>query len=269
LQSTPGARPRTWSGGWPRETRTEDHRAGWNRGAYPAPRFQRRTGQSGKSLMKILVCDDHAIFRAGLRVVLHDLDAELLESASCEEALEIVERDGEVDLVLLDLSLPGMDGFAGLRSLRAAHPQVAVVIVSASEDTQNVRAALAGGASGFIPKSSNNTVLLSALRIVLSGSIYVPPAILPSLQSDASAPEPLSRRPSSASLTSRQREVLQLMSRGLTNKEIGGVLGIGPGTVKAHASAIFDALDVSNRTEAVLVMRELGLGTEPGEDDPS
>jgi DNA-binding NarL/FixJ family response regulator len=213
-------------------------------------------------LIKILVCDDHAIFRTGLRSVLDDLDAELLESASCEEALEIVARDGDVDLVLLDLGLPGMDGFEGLRSLRATHPQVAVVIVSASEDARNVRAALAGGASGFIPKSSSTMVLQSALRIVLSGSIYVPPAILPALQGDAPDPVLAARFSGPATLTPRQLEVLELMSRGLTNKEIAGVLGIGPGTVKAHASAIFDALDVTNRTEAVVVMRELGIGTE-------
>jgi DNA-binding NarL/FixJ family response regulator len=221
-------------------------------------------------LIKILACDDHAIFRTGLRAALHDLDAELLEASSCEEALEIVERDGDVDLVLLDLGLPGMDGFAGLRSLRAAHPQVAVVIVSASEDAETVRAALAGGASGFIPKSSSTTVLQSALQIVLSGSLYVPPAILPALQPDAPPPagdrKPAGRRSSAGTLTARQLEVLELMSRGLTNKEIGGVLGIGPGTVKAHASAIFDALDVTNRTEAVLVMRELGIGSE-GSDE--
>lgn len=212
--------------------------------------------------MRILTCDDHAIFRAGLAAALREFDAELLEASSCEEALAIVAREGDIDLVLLDLGLPGTDGFDGLRRLRAAHPDVAVVIVSASEDAEDVRAALERGASGFIPKSSSTPVLQSALHIVLSGSIYVPPAILPALQ-ELAAPQtdpgssPRKRRVSG--LTARQLDVLQLMSKGLTNKEIAGVLGIGAGTVKAHASAIFEALDVTNRTEAVLAINELGI----------
>ena len=211
--------------------------------------------------MKLLLCDDHEVFRAGLRTALSEFDATLVEASDCEEALRLVEQEGDVDLILLDLGLPGMDGFEGLRTLRAQHPEIAVVIISASEEPEKVRAALEGGASGFIPKSSSTSVLQSAIRIVLSGSLYVPPEILPSLgtshhEARADAQRGRSR---GAGLTARQLEVLRLMSRGLTNKEIAGVLGIGPGTVKAHASAIFDALDVTNRTEAVLAMRELGI----------
>ncbi len=214
--------------------------------------------------MKLLLCDDHEVFRAGLRTALREFDPTLVEASDCEEALRLVEQEGDVDLILLDLGLPGMDGFEGLRTLRAQHPEIAVVIVSASDEPEKVRAALEGGASGFIPKSSSTSVLQSAIRIVLSGSLYVPPEILPSLWAPPEKARADGRlaRSREAGLTARQLEVLRLMSRGLTNKEIASVLGIGPGTVKAHASAIFDALDVTNRTEAVLVMREFGI--EPG-----
>ena len=211
--------------------------------------------------MKLLLCDDHEVFRAGLRTALREFDPALVEACDCEQALRLVEQEGDVDLILLDLDLPGMDGFEGLRRLRAQHPEIAVVIVSASDEPEKVRAALEGGASGFIPKSSSTSVLQSAIRIVLSGSLYVPPEILPSLgpsQGDTRADD-RRRRTREAGLTARQLEVLRLISRGLTNKEIASVLGIGHGTVKAHASSIFDALDVTNRTEAVLAMRELGI----------
>jgi DNA-binding NarL/FixJ family response regulator len=129
--------------------------------------------------MKIVVCDDHSIFRAGLVAVLEDLpdDVELVESDSAAAALEAVES-GSVSLVLLDLHMPGMDGWGALRALRSSHPSVAVVIVSASEDAADIRAALEAGASGFIPKSSSASVLLDALQLVIDGGVYIPPELL-------------------------------------------------------------------------------------------
>lgn len=219
--------------------------------------------------MKILICDDHEVFRSGLRTVLAGFDAEISEASCCSEALEIIASEGGVDLALLDLAMPGGDGFACLRSLRAAHPEVAVVIVSASEDPANVRFALENGALGFIPKSSNTQVIQSAIQIVLSGTVYVPPAILPALEASSVGERGVERsgrrQTGAGTLTERQLEVLNLICRGLTNKEIGGVLGIGLGTVKVHCSSIFEALEVTNRTEAVLISRELGIGTDEDE----
>ena len=213
--------------------------------------------------MKFLICDDHEVFRSGLRAALSGFDSEIFEASCCREALEIIASEGGFDLVLLDLGMPGEDGFACLRVLREDHPDVGVVIVSASEDSADVRVALDGGALGFIPKSSNTQVLKSAIQIVLSGSIYVPPAILPALEvSEAgarSADRTSRRRDRAGALTERQLEVLNLICRGLTNKEIAGVLGIGFGTVKVHCGAIFEALEVTNRTEAVMVSKELGV----------
>jgi DNA-binding NarL/FixJ family response regulator len=212
--------------------------------------------------LRILICDDHAIFREGLKAVLADLEAELIEASGSDEAQALLAGDASVDVVLLDLNMPGDDGWTALRKLRSSHPAIPVVIVSASEEAGDAQRAFDGGASGYIPKSSPSRVFRSALQLVLDGSVYIPPMLLGKIGARPEASARGRRRSRSGDgphLTVRQREVLQMMSRGLTNQEIGGVLGISEGTVKTHISAILEALDVSNRTEAVLVMRELDL----------
>jgi len=205
--------------------------------------------------MKILVCDDHALFREGLELVLGQLEpgAELSSVGDAESALARVAADDGLDLVLLDLQLPGMDGFAALSALRREHPSVPVVVLSASESPADVRSALERGASGFIPKSTRGNVLLSALRLVLSGGVYVPPLVM-----DA-APASRSAGAARPPLTGRQLEVLRLLARGLSNREISDVLKIAEGTVKTHILHLYEALDVTNRTEAAMRMRELGF----------
>ncbi len=222
--------------------------------------------------LKILICDDHAIFREGLRRVLDELDAELVEAESGEQALREVDTDSGIGLVLMDLAMPGMDGWTGLRRMRSEHASVPVVIVSASESAADVKQALDAGASGFIPKSSPPAVLRAALGLVLEGGVYIPPALLAGLDA-LGAPEPAAtdgaaerRRQRAGELTPRQLEVLNLLSRGLTNKEIADVLGISPATVKTHVATLLEVLDVTNRTEATLVMRELDLDAEDGGD---
>jgi DNA-binding NarL/FixJ family response regulator len=210
--------------------------------------------------VKILVADDHALFRDGLRYVLARLDddVEFLEAKNCAEALALVGSRSDLDLVLLDLAMPGMDGLAGLRALRARGPAVPVVILSASEEPADVRRALDGGAMGFIPKSSTSSVMLSALRLVLSGGVYLPPAFL---ERNHGGKMPIA--PSSVEalgLTSRQHDVLRLLGQGQSNKEIARVLGLAEGTVKLHISAILRVLGVHNRTGAVVAAaRLLGL----------
>jgi DNA-binding NarL/FixJ family response regulator len=217
------------------------------------------------SSISILSCDDHDLFREGLRYALAGLEARptLLEAGTAEEALHLVAGHDDLALVLLDLGLPDADGFALLRKLRVEYPSVAVVVVSGSDSPKQIRRALDGGAAGFIPKSSSRTVLLSALRLVLSGGVYVPPVALDAARMAAeertSVAKTERRRDAVTGLTPRQREVLDLMGRGLTNKEIAEVLGIAALTVKVHVAAVLQALEVSNRTEAVMVMAELGL----------
>lgn len=208
--------------------------------------------------MKLLSCDDHDLFRAGLRQVLADLDGEpeLLEAADAAEAFALLEEHPDVELLLLDLGLPGTPGLEALRTLRREHPTVPVVVISASERAADIRASLDAGASGFIPKSAKRPVLLSALELVFAGGVYVPPALLAATRDEPGADL---RRERAELLTPRQRSVVALLAKGLTNKEIADVLGIRAGTVKVHVAAILDTLDVSNRTEAVAAVIELGL----------
>ena len=227
-----------------------------------------RAGGPRRSTMKILICDDHALFRAGLRHVLSELDADaqLIDAEGGPEALAAADEHDDLDLVLMDLQMPGMDGFTGLRRLRQDHPEIPVVIVSASESAADVREAIDGGAAGFIPKQSSPEELLAALRLVLSGGTYVPrTALSGDAGGDPAAERARRRREKAGALTERQVEVLSLIARGLTNREICGVLSIAEGTVKTHVAAIFEALDVTNRTEAAVLARELGLKA-PGEE---
>lgn len=205
--------------------------------------------------LKILLCDDHAVFRQGLRQVLEREDASFIEFGSADGLLEWMGEHGDADLVLLDLEMPGLDGWSAFRTLRSHHPTVPVVIVSASEDPEQMRRALDGGASGFIPKSSSVAVLRAALELVLSGGVYVPK---PAMDAASAAPG-RGRAGRETRLTARQIELLRCMSRGLTNKEIASALGIAESTVKTHVKALLDVLDVTNRTEAAMAMRELGL----------
>lgn len=217
--------------------------------------------------MRILVCDDHAVFRAGLRAVLGELsaEAELLEAADVAQALALAGAHADLALALLDLHMPGTDGRTGLRQLRAAHPTLPVVIVSAADDPAEMRRVLAEGASGFIPKSSRSEELVAALRLVLAGGVYLPRALLDAPAASPGAERSRRRRERAGTLTERQIEVLSLMARGLTNREICGVLKIAEGTVKTHIAAIFETLEVTNRTEAAVAARELGLKA-PGEE---
>lgn len=204
------------------------------------------------------------MFRAGLRLVLQaiDEDVELHEAADAAEALRVADAHPDLDLVLLDLAMPGIDGRTGLRRLREAHPAIPVVIVSADEDGVQMREAIEAGASGYVPKGLPEAAMRAALQLVLAGGVYVPRGALsapPPAPADDTEKRRKRRRARVAGLTPRQREVLQLMVRGLTNREICGVLAIAEGTVKSHVAAILDALDVGNRTEAALVAREIDI----------
>ena len=215
--------------------------------------------------MKVLVVDDHPLIREALRQVLRALnkDIDLLEAGSGPEALAAANRNDGIDLILLDLTLPGRDGYEVLRELRERYPAYPVVVLSASDQSEVVMRALDAGAMGFIPKTSSNEVLLGALRLVLSGGVYLPAEVLrhspaPALVSNsAAAAAGVGYR--DLGLTERQAQVLALVVQGKPNKIICRELNLAEGTVKIHVTAILKALGVTNRTQAVIAVGRLGL----------
>jgi len=213
--------------------------------------------------MKILVVDDHFLIREALRGFLKQLKSEatVLEAANGQQAMQLIEEHADIRLVLLELNLPDRDGFSVLGELREHHPRVSVVVLSARQDRDSVTKALDLGALGFIPKSGLREVMLSALDLVLAGGVYIPPEIFLREQ------RPLARvasgarvmRPADLGLTERQADVLGLMMKGKSNKAISRTLNLALPTVKNHVTAILKAINVTNRTEAVIAMGSLGL----------
>jgi DNA-binding NarL/FixJ family response regulator len=216
-------------------------------------------------VMKILVVDDHSLIREALHGVLKKLtrDAVVLEAANYAQTMEAIASNPDIGLILLDLTLPDRDGFSMLAELRERNPAVSVVVLSAVQDRANVMKALELGAMGYIPKSARNEVMLSALQLVFAGGIYIPPEILGREHLSQALPRPSERAraivsPADLGLTERQLDVLALMMQGKNNKSICRMLNLAEPTVKNHVTAILKALKVTNRTEAVIAVNELG-----------
>jgi DNA-binding NarL/FixJ family response regulator len=215
--------------------------------------------------MKILVIDDHVLIRQAMQGVLKKLrrDAVVLDAQNWKQAMQVVADHPDISLILLDLTLPDRDGFSVLAELRARYPTISIVVLSAVQDPDNVMKALDLGALGYIPKSAQSDVILNALRLVISGGIYVPPEILAREErSHVTLRQPAGDRsqvsPADFGLTDRQLEVLALMMQGKNNKTICRMLDLAEPTVKNHVTAILKALKVSNRTEAVVAVNQLG-----------
>jgi len=219
--------------------------------------------------MRILVVDDHALIREALRNVLRELDESVAirEAASAKDAMLLLEQDSDVDLIVLDLGLPDRDGFEVLGELRERFPATSIVVLSAFNDYANVTRALDLGAFGFIPKSGSREVMLGALRLVFAGGIYIPPDILNRAKAGPPIPSATAGQPASSphdlGLTDRQVEVLAQMMQGKSNKAICRTLDLAEPTVKKHVTAVLQALNVTNRTEAVIAVANLGWKLQP------
>jgi DNA-binding NarL/FixJ family response regulator len=214
--------------------------------------------------MKILLSDDHGLIREAVRSVLQALvpDASVLEASDGRRTVELIEQNPEIDLVLLDLNLPDRDGLGLLGELRARYPAMSVVVLSAFQDQPTIRQALRLGALGFIPKHTERDVMINALRLVLAGGIYIPREALdhsaaPAASNGKAATDLRRRLPPGVALTDRQVEVLALVMEGKSNKAISRELDVAEHTVKNHVTAIFRALNVTNRTEAVIAVGKL------------
>lgn len=208
--------------------------------------------------MKLLVVEDHALVREGMTLTLRRLDRRIvvLEASDASEAVDLIARNPDLDLVLLDLRLPGCNGFALLKSLRNQFQMIPILVVSGQEDAATVNRSIQAGASGFVPKSSHSDVLLAACRTVLDGGIFMPdPAGVPAGRSGPVFPPTAN----DLDLTAAQRRVFDLLVQGLSNREIGDQLGLTEGTVKVHVSHIFRSLGISSRSQAVVMAARLGM----------
>jgi len=199
-------------------------------------------------------------------------DAVILDAASAGQACAAIGEHPDLALILLDLQLPDRDGVELLRELRESHPAISVVMLSAFSDRDTVVKALDNGALGFIPKTDSREVLLGALRLILAGGTYIPPGVLgrgpaaPASPSVSAPGRPAAQKrlsPAELGLTERQVDVLALMMQGKSNKHICRELDLAEPTVKNHVSAILKALEVTNRTEAVLAVAALGWELRP------
>lgn len=207
---------------------------------------------SDKDRAAILIADDHPLFREALRRVAVEVfaDHEFFEVDCCEKAIEVIDEDN-LELIFLDLNMPGMDGFNGLMTLRNAAPSVPIIVVSATEDAGTVREAITCGASGFIPKSLAKDEMVAAVRLVLAGGVYTPPLSRAGAGRQAIRVDPKLAE-SISQLSHQQRIVLQMLASGRPNKQIAYELNIVESTVKAHVSAILRKLKVHSRTQAVI-----------------
>ena len=212
------------------------------------------------SAYKFIIVDDHPLFRGALRQALQASfeNAQVQEAGSLDELTDRLSAGGEIDLVLLDLTMPGVHGVSGLLYLRAQHPEVPVAIVSASDDPATIRHCIDCGASGFIPKSQPVERIREAIRSIMSGELWLP-ADIDLSQPAGEAAQLVSRL---STLTPQQVRVLMMLGEGLLNKQIAFKLNVSEATVKAHVSAILQKLGVDSRTQAVIAINRINAGND-------
>lgn len=214
--------------------------------------------------LSFVIADDHPLFRGALRQALSGLgeDAAIIEVGDFESAKAQIARDEDIDLVLLDLAMPGVSGLSGLITLRGLNSSLPIVVVSAHDDPATIRRALELGASGFISKSAGMEEIRAAVRRVLDGGIVAPPELDLGVEADPEISDLIERI---QTLTPQQTRVLSMLAEGLLNKQIAYELHVSEATVKAHVSAVLQKLGVDSRTQAVIRLSRIGsdpLGAE-------
>jgi DNA-binding NarL/FixJ family response regulator len=219
--------------------------------------------------MKILIVDDHALVRRGMNYVVKEgfPDAEVTEAESSAAALTVLRGGLKVDMALVDVRMPDLDGLELLRQIKAEWPDVPVIMVSTYENAPYVKRALADGAAGYLLKDATPEDLSQAINVAMSGSGNVlSPRVIQNLFEDqeSSASAASNGRRNEYSLTQREHDILALLSEGRSNREIAGRLYLSEKTVKAHLAAIFRKLGVTNRTQAAMMAVQMGVGPVPG-----
>lgn len=206
--------------------------------------------------MRVLIVDDHQLFIDGLRHILNKLDAvmEITETNCAGQAIDILESGQTFDLILIDLNMPSMDGMSILQRMHARKTWLPLVVVSSEENPYTIKSALDAGALGFIPKTHSSQQMLSALSAILEGDVYIPAGIERQIDKLETRRVPLE-----GGITKRQYDVLQLLAKGYSNKQIATSLFLTEHTIKAHISALFTILNASNRTECVQIATRQGI----------
>ena len=205
---------------------------------------------------RIIVVDDHPLFRGALTQALGSAlaGARIDQAASLAELEELIAARPDTDLVLLDLSMPGVQGLSGLLLLRSQHPDIPVVVVSAHDDPETIRRCMEFGASGYVPKSLSVDEMRSAVETVLGGGVWIPPDVDLERAADSGTVDVVARL---STLTPQQVRVLMMLGQGLLNKQIAYQLGVSEATIKAHVSAILQKLHVDSRTQAVIAINRI------------
>jgi DNA-binding NarL/FixJ family response regulator len=221
--------------------------------------------------MKILVADDHWVVRAGLKRLLKRLEGnpEIVEANDYDDALAVADQNSDIDLILLDLVMPGRQGLDGLQEIHSRVPEVPIIVMSVLQERRDVLRAIEHGAMGYIPKSSNGDEILKVVRLVLDGEICLPRALLERAQATGTRLDSSAIKtdvPAEAPVppfTKRQKDVLYLLAEGISNRDIARELGLSEHTVRIHISAILRTLKITNRTQAALFAAEY-FGRRPG-----
>ena len=210
-------------------------------------------------IYQLVIADDHPLFRGALREAVSGLleQVEIAEAGTFDDVVALLDKGSDIDLVLLDLAMPGVRGFSGLMYIRAQYPSVPVIVVSANDDPAAIRRCMEFGASGFIPKTLSVEEMRAAISRILGGGVWTPADVDLSAGSDAESAALMVRM---ATLTPQQVRVLMMLSEGLLNKQIAYQLGVSEATVKAHVSAILQKLGVESRTQAVIAAAKIETG---------
>lgn len=213
-----------------------------------------------QQLHKIIIVDDHPLFRQALCQSIKETfsNINIIEANCFENMQSVVSENLDTDIILLDLSMPGVKGFSGLLFLRGQHPEIPVVVVSGNERSDIIAKSISFGASGFIPKSSPLEVIVEALNTITLGNIWIPENF-DNISSVDSEKNVIAQK--IGTLTEKQFKVFTLITEGLLNKQIADIMNVSEATVKAHITAIFNKLDLSNRSQVIIAARELDINS--------
>jgi len=224
------------------------------------PRFPKQVSiVQSNDVYRLVIADDHPLFRGALREAVNGLfeKVDITEAGTFDDVSALLDQRGDIDLVLLDLTMPGARGFSGLMYLRAQYPGVPVIVVSANDDPVAIRRCMDFGASGFIPKTLGVDEMRDVIARILKGGVWTPPDVNLDSKADVEMSQLMAKM---ATLTPQQVRVLMMLSEGLLNKQIAFQLGVSEATVKAHVSAILQKLGVDSRTQAVIAAAKIEAG---------